>query len=207
MKITKAYLFILLVILVFAWQNGCNQVVDREPKAKTTYQDSPQKDEKIYSKTLVWNKLTFLVQVIGGRLSIKPSGLEINNQEEIHEFEGVISGAEIGDLNNDNFPEVLVYVTSFGSGSYGSIIGYSVNNGKSMSEIYLPDLSGNQEISEGYMGHDEFAIVENTVVQRFPIYNREDTNAKPTGGTRQIQYKLVAGEASRKFEVDKVVEY
>jgi hypothetical protein len=57
------------------------------------------------------------------------------------------------------------------------------------------------------MGHDEFAMVENTFVQRFPIYNPGDTNAEPTGGTRQIQYKLVDGEASRLFEVDKVVEY
>ena len=57
------------------------------------------------------------------------------------------------------------------------------------------------------MGHDEFAIVETTFVQRFPIYNDDDTNSNPTGGTRQIQYKLKDGEASRKFVVDKVIEY
>ncbi len=207
MKITKTYLFFLLVFPVFTLPSSCNRVVDKENNTITITQDLPQMDKTTFSKTLVWNKYEFRVEVNGKRLSIKPSGLEINNQENTHEIYGTISGVEIGDLNNDNYPEVLVYFTSVGSGSYGSIIAYSVNNGKSMSQIYLPDLSGNKEISKGYMGHDEFAMVENTFVQRFPIYNPGDSNAEPTGGTRQIQYKLVDGEASRLFEVDEVIEY
>lgn len=207
MKFAKTYLLFLLVFPVFTLPSACNRVVDKENNTITINQDLPQMDNPTFLKILVWNKYEFRVEVNGKRLSIKPSGLEINNQENTHEIYGTISGVEIGDLNNDNYPEVLVYFTSVGSGSYGSIIAYSVNNGKSMSQIYLPDLSGNKEISKGYMGHDEFAMVENTFVQRFPIYNPGDTNAEPTGGTRQIQYKLVDGEASRLFEVDKVVEY
>jgi len=207
MKFAKTYLLFLLVFPVFTLPSSCNRVVDKENNTITITQDLPQMDKTTFSKTLVWNKYEFRVEVNGKRLSIKPSGLEINNQENTHEIYGTISGVEIGDLNNDNYPEVLVYFTSVGSGSYGSIIAYSVNNGKSMSQIYLPDLSGNKQISKGYMGHDEFAIVENTFVQRFPIYNPGDSNAEPTGGTRQIQYKLVDGEASRLFEVDEVVEY
>jgi hypothetical protein len=34
-----------------------------------------------------------------------------------------------------------------------------------------------------------------------------DSNANPTGGMRQLQYKLVPGEASWLLELDKVVEY
>ncbi|TDI65382.1 MAG: hypothetical protein E2O88_10330 [Bacteroidetes bacterium] len=207
MKFAKTYLLFLLVFPVFTLPSACNRVVDKENNTITINQDLPQMDKATFLKILVWNKYEFRVEVNGKRLSIKPSGLEINNQENTHEIYGTISGVEIGDLNNDNYPEVLVYFTSVGSGSYGSIIAYSVNNGKSMSQIYLPDLSGNKEISKGYMGHDEFAIVENTFVQRFPIYNPGDSNAEPTGGTRQIQYKLVDGEASRLFEVDEVVEY
>lgn len=207
MKFAKTYLFFLLVFPVFTLPSACNRVVDKENNTITINQDLPQMDKATFLKILVWNKYEFRVEVNGKRLSIKPSGLEINNQENTHEIYGTISGVEIGDLNKDSYPELLVYITSVGSGSYGSIIAYSVNNGKSMSQIYLPDLSGNKEISKGYMGHDEFAIVENTFVQRFPIYNPGDSNAEPTGGTRQIQYKLVDGEASRKFEVDKVVEY
>jgi hypothetical protein len=57
------------------------------------------------------------------------------------------------------------------------------------------------------MGHDEFSLVENTLGQRFPIYKEGDTNAEPTGGLRQVSYKLVEGEAMRKLEVDKITEY
>jgi len=45
------------------------------------------------------------------------------------------------------------------------------------------------------MGHDQFAVVETTLMRRFPVYRPGDSNAKPTGGTRQISYELVAGEA------------
>ena len=61
-------------------------------------------------------------------------------------------------LNIDGFPEILIYTVSAGSGSYGNVIGYSVNNGKSISQIYFPELAENKEASSGYMGHDEFAI-------------------------------------------------
>jgi hypothetical protein len=61
--------------------------------------------------------------------------------------------------------------------------------------------------ARGYMGHDEFAIVENSLVRRFPVYRDGDTNAAPSGGTRQIQYKLVAGESGRVLRKDRIVEY
>lgn len=57
------------------------------------------------------------------------------------------------------------------------------------------------------MGHDEFAVVEGTFVQRFPIYKDTDTNVQPTGKTRQLQYKLKAGEAGWVLRLDKAVEY
>ena len=61
--------------------------------------------------------------------------------------------------------------------------------------------------SEGYMGHDEFTVVENVLIRRFPVYRDADTNAKPTGGMRQLQYKLIPGEASWVLTLDSVVEY
>ncbi|MGB5191200.1 MAG: hypothetical protein WBN54_14170, partial [Robiginitalea sp.] len=59
----------------------------------------------------------------------------------------------------------------------------------------------------GYMGHDEFAVVETSLVRRFPVYKSGDSNSNPTGGTRQIQYKLQDGEASRLFVIDNISEY
>ena len=110
-------------------------------------------------------------------------------------------------MNADGSPEILVYVHSKGSGTYGDVIAYSVNNRKSMSRVYFQPVTENDRINKGYMGHDEFALVENYLVQRFPIYKEKDTNANPTGGTRQITYKLIDGEASRRFEVKSVIEF
>ena len=152
--------------------------------------------------------ISFQVKVTGDSLYIIPSGLTVVNDTLRHDITGYsFVNAEIGDLNIDSYPEIFVYLSSEGSGSYGKLIGYSTNNGKSVSQVYLPEISENEEINEGYMGHDEMAIVESTFCQRFPIYKEGDSNAQPTGGMRQIQYKLVDGEAGQMLAVEKVVEF
>lgn len=57
------------------------------------------------------------------------------------------------------------------------------------------------------MGHDDFAVVERTLVRRFPVYKDSDTNATPSGGVRQMQYRLTRGEATWRLKLDRVVEY
>ncbi len=76
-----------------------------------------------------------------------------------------------------------------------------------MSIINMPNVAENKEAYEGYMGHDQFANIESTFNQYFPIYKPGDTNAKPTGGMRQIHYKLIEGENLFQLVVDKIVEY
>lgn len=160
-----------------------------------------------FSRKLSLNNISFEINLTGKQLTIQPSGLGVDNTQIIKQIEGTITNAEIGDLNADGFPEILVYITSDGSGSYGTVIGYSVNNGKSVSEIFMPNIWDNPKANKGYMGHDEFAIVENSFCQRFKTYNPKDANSNPTGKTRQIQYKLKEGENSRVFVVDKIIEY
>jgi len=141
------------------------------------------------------------------QLSIVPAGLEIDNMSIAQDVDGTVVGAEVADLDANGSPELYVYVRSAGSGSYGSLVAYAANKRKSLSGIYLPPVADNATTAKGYMGHDEFAVVENRLVQRFPIYLDGDTNATPTGGTRQVQYKLVPGEAGWRLSVDRVVEY
>ena len=141
------------------------------------------------------------------QLSIVPSGLEIDNRPIEREIIGSVSGAEIADLNGDGSPEIYVYVTSAGSGSYGELVAYAANNKKSLSEIYMPPLEQDNRVSKGYMGHDQFAVVEMTLARRFPVYNDADTNANPTGGMRQIHYKLTPGEAGWILEVEQISEF
>jgi hypothetical protein len=87
-----------------------------------------------------------------------------------------------------------VFVQGAGSGSDGELAAYAVTRGSDLSPIYLQELSG--AMAQGYQGHDQFEVVEGCLVRRFPIYKPGDTNAKATGGERQICYKLVNGEAS-----------
>jgi hypothetical protein len=141
------------------------------------------------------------------RLRIAPSGLQVSNAPVEREVDGTVTGAEVADLDGDGSPEVYVYVTSAGSGSYGSLVAYAANNRKSMSEIYLPDLMEDKKHRAGYMGHDRFAVGEQALLRRFPLYRKGDPNAKPSGGTRQLQYRLKPGEAGWRLEPYRVVDF
>ena len=141
------------------------------------------------------------------RLRIQPEGLKSDNSVIERDIEGIVTNAEVADLNIDGSPELYIYVTSAGSGSYGSLVAYAANKGKSLSEIYLPPIEESKKAVKGYMGHDEFAVVESSLIRRFPLYKCTDTNATPSGGIRQIQYKLKAGEAGWVLKPYKTVEY
>ena len=172
--------------------------------------DPKQIDNRNFYKNFTANKVSYEVTTIGTgsiqQLTVQPSGLKEDNDKFTMEIDGQVSKAEIADLNGDGFPELLIYTTSAGSGSYGNIIAFSPNNGKSLSTVPFFSIAENPKANSGYMGHDEFTIVNNNLVQTFPIYKKENNNSNPTGGTRQIIYKLKDGEASRIFVVDKITE-
>lgn len=171
--------------------------------------DPEQVDTTIFCKVLRLQGIGFYVTSVRKgpqtEVTVSPFGLEESNREETYTIDGYVTGAEIEDLNADGSPELLVYTQSFGSGSYGKVLAFSVNNRKSVSMAYLPPVTENPTLSKGYMGHDEFRVMENYLIQRFPIYNDGDSNANPTGGTRQITYTLEEGEAMRQFKVKSVV--
>ena len=140
-------------------------------------------------------------------MTITPKGLEVDNRPMVKDVEGTVSGLELADLNRDESPEIYIYVHSVGSGSYGSLVAYAANRRKSLSEIYLPPLMQDEVVSRGYMGHDEFEVGEGVLLRRFPIYNPADSNAEPIGGTRQLKYKLVPGEAGWLLKVDGMMDF
>ncbi len=87
--------------------------------------------------------------------------------DSIHqEIDGEVVDAEVADLNQDGFPEIYVYTASAVSGSYGSLVAYGSNANKSMTAIYLPELSDDKKNSIGYMGHDIFSIIEPKLCNR-----------------------------------------
>ena len=124
------------------------------------------------------------ITTTGAKPPIKPIRKTVNGQ---------VVGAEVADLNNNGMPEIYVFVQGAGSGSYGEVVGFAVTKGSELSPITLPELTGAN--AQGYQGHDQFQVVESCLARRFPIYKPGDSNAKATGGQRQICYKLTAGEA------------
>jgi hypothetical protein len=70
------------------------------------------------------------------------------------------------------------------------VMAWSASKAHTLLPITMPELSG--KWAQGYMGHDQFAVVETTLMRRFPVYRPGDSNAKPTGGTKQISYRLVS---------------
>ncbi len=173
--------------------------------------DPAQVDSTVFSKVLILQGIGFNVTSVRKgpqtEVTVSPFGLEQKNRVETYMIDGYITGAEIEDLNADGSPELLIYTSSFGSGSYGNVLAFSVNNRKSLSMAYLPPVADNPTLNKGYMGHDEFRVVENYLVQRFPIYNEGDSNANPTGGIRQITYTLEEGEAMRQFKVKDITTF
>ncbi len=168
--------------------------------------DASQIDATAFSKVMKLQGVGFNVSAVQhegkNTLTVRTFGLQNReyNENFIIEGEQVID-AEVEDLNADGSPELFVYTKSLGSGSYGQVYAFSVNNLKSMSRVFFQPTSENEKINEGYRGNDDFTVVENNLVQRFQIYNENDANTKPTGGMRQVTYKLVEGEAMRKLEV------
>jgi hypothetical protein len=81
-------------------------------------------------------------------------------------------------------------------------VAYAVNRGLSATPIYLPPLEQSPAAAQGYMGHDRFGITGNRLTRRFPVYLDGDTNRAPSGGTRQVQYRLEPGEAGWILVVD-----
>ena len=124
------------------------------------------------------------ITTTGAKPAIKPIRQTVNGQ---------VVDAEVADLNANGSPEIYVYVQGAGSGSYGEVVAYAVMKGNELSPITLPELTGAN--AEGYQGHDQFQVVEDCLARRFPIYKPGDSNAKASGGQRQICYKLKAGEA------------
>jgi len=167
--------------------------------------------DRPFDRTLALQGISFRVRTANdssvNTLEIVSSGLQIDNSTITQEIDGQVTGAEVADLDANGSPEIYVYVNSAGSGSYGSLVAYAANRRKSLSQIYLPPVTENKPAARGYMGHDEFAVVESTFVQRFPIYGDRDVNAKPSGRVRQLQYKLRPGEAGWVLKLDRMVEY
>jgi hypothetical protein len=137
----------------------------------------------------------------GNTLRIVPSGL-VDDSEIVQPIDGIVVGAEVADLNIDPAPEIYVYVrpagAGVGAGETTTLVAYASNRNRSLSTIALPPLEDVPGASEGYAGGDAMAVIESRFARRFPIGD---------GRYRQLQYRLVKGEASWMLEFERMTEF
>jgi hypothetical protein len=162
-----------------------------------------------FNQTLELQGISFQVQSSGEgsqqQLTINTKGAKSSIKPIRQTVNGQVVGAEVADLNANGLPEIYVFVQGAGSGSYGEVVAFAVIKGSELSPITLPELTGAN--AQGYQGHDQFQVVESCLARRFPIYKPGDSNAKSTGGQRQICYKLKAGEAGFILQPTSVLKF
>ena len=142
-----------------------------------------------YQKDLSRGDYSFAVQTVGTgsqrQLSWRAERLGRELATMTDNIEGTVLDAQVTNLNNDEFPELLVFVADAGSGSYGRLMGYEFMS-RGRRPLNLPELSG--PAAEGYLGHDSFRVDGRRIIRTFPIYRPDDPNSTPSGGTRTIVY-------------------
>ena len=138
----------------------------------------------------------------GNEVRVEPKGLEIVNDPVSLPVEGRAFDADVGDLDRDGSPEVYVFVR--GAQGRITLAAWSANKRKSLSTIFLPPLAQFKGAAEGWRGGDFMMVSGARLVHTFPIH---DAAGKPTGKRRQLDYKLVPGEASWQLALDKTSEF
>jgi hypothetical protein len=180
-------------------------VVDSQP-AKDTANATALPAVTSYSEHLELGSMKFTVtspqSATGNSITVTPAGLGASNDPITLVVEGLVTKSELGDLDADASPEILV-VTRSGPDKKAKAYLFSVNGKNSLGTVPSRDISGDARKMEGNNGQDDYALVESSLVQRFPLFK----DGQPTGKTRQFQYKLKKGEASKKLVLDKTVEY
>ncbi len=135
-------------------------------------------------------------------LSVKPVGFENTARTMDFYVKGRVAGIAIEDLNNDGFPDLLVYLYNGENGVFGTVYVFMSEENKSCAPVALPDVMLDGKLKDGYKGHDEFSLLEGTLIQKFPLFKPGDDKDKPTGGNRVVQYHVVPGEGGGyKFKI------
>lgn len=127
-------------------------------------------------------------------VTISPIGFGSGARDVSFEVKGRIRKAEIDDLNNDFYPDMVIYVYTNDPNDKGNVIGISSVKNESLTGIVFPDIVDDPKLRVGYKGFDTFMLMEGTLMRRFPVYTADSVGAQRTGMYRQIQYKVMPGE-------------
>ena len=127
-------------------------------------------------------------------LDIKPVGFDKEAHEQGLYLKGLIIKSQVDDLNNDGFPDLRVVPISGPRGEFGNAFAFISAANKKIMPVGLPDIQLDGKYKDGYRGHDEFSLMEGTLMRKFPVYKTDDKDNAATGGKRIIQYQLSGSE-------------
>lgn len=138
-------------------------------------------------------------------LNIRPLGFKAEVREVSLELKARVLSAEIDDLNNDGFPDIIIFVLD--EKNKISLFSIASRDNEGLAPIYFPDITNDSQLSKGYRGKDEYKLVEGVLFRKFPIFESDTTNKTPTNKVRQIMYRVVPAEqGSWKFKSFKSFE-
>lgn len=215
---------------IFLTMSVLTLLVSCDQKKATDNQEAPKTETKTETKTEIKTEIKKITKSSGivsrefktktgkifiineekpstsiSKITVTPKGfIEVNETLKMEESDP-FDYALVADINGDSFDELYIITRGAGSGSYATIYGFSSNSDKSVTPIYVPELSDDDFVAlfKGYMGHDKFYVEGNKLLRKYPVYKKEDTNANPTGGDNILEYKLKMGEASWILELEK----
>jgi hypothetical protein len=156
-----------------------------------------------FDKTISLHGIGFRItspnRATGNTLRIETTGLALDNTPVERAIAGPVTGAEVADLDADRSPEVYVFVQPADAGGRMALAAFSANRRKSLGEITLPAIEDSPGAADGFVGPEQMAVVESMFVRRFAV----DGGAR----TRQMQYRLVPGEAGWRLKLDRTEEF
>jgi len=136
-------------------------------------------------------------------ITITPKGFsEVNDPLKMEESDP-FDYALVADVNGDGFDELYIITRGAGSGSYASVYGFSSNKDKSVTPIYVSELSDDDFVKffPNYMGHDTFYTEGNKLMRKYKQFKKEDKQCCPTGEVKILEYHLKMGESSWVLEI------
>ena len=142
-------------------------------------------------------------------ISINPVGFENEVRDFSFDLKGLLTGAEVDDLNKDGFPDLLLYVNTKDSLNKSTVIGISSMENKSVVPIVLPDILDDPRLRDGYKGSDQYMLLEGILMRTYPLFEK-DTNGvqQPTGKMRRLMYRVAQGEqGSLKFVISRFYDF
>ena len=134
----------------------------------------------------------------GNTVRIATQGLANGASVIDRDIPGTVVAAEVADLDADGWPEVYIHIGATARSGRAALVAYSANRRRSLGDIYLPPLEDGPGTAIGFVGPEEMAVVEPALLRRFRIQG---------GRTRQLRYRLHAGDAGWEFRLERTDEF